>query len=186
VSDADIGRTLRAVVTATNVAGSATAVSNLSSLVQPAPRQEPPPSGPLAPSRISVIGATMTWRFAWTHSYTTVKSLVVRDLSAGVTVESACTGPGCHLARAAAKRFHGHLCHGGLCALRQSAGKGPELSVAALFRAMRLKAGARLRISIVEPGSLGRAYVFVVHKGRAPSVQIGCLAPGSFVAGSTC
>jgi streptogramin lyase len=184
--DADVGHTLRTVVSATNVAGSASAVSNVSPVVQLAAKQGQSIKGPPVVGHLPVVGAAMTWRFAWTHGHLAVKSLVVRGLPADASVESSCTGPGCRVARAAAKHFHPNPCHAGRCALRQSGAKGPELNVLTLFRSMRLRAGAQIRVSILEPGAVGRTYLFVVHKGRSPSPRIGCLSPGSFTVGYTC
>ncbi len=116
----DVGYTLRATVTASTVGGSSSAVSNISPEIQGTP---PPPSSPLvstpAQPRPPVVGATMTWRFAWSSKDTVVKSLVVHGLPAGSFVETVCGGRGCAFAHSrSAKIASRRSCHGHRCRTR--------------------------------------------------------------------
>lgn len=177
---AELGHTLRAVVSASNIAGAASAVSSVSAVVQapppaPAPRRLPPP----AIEPLPVIGSAMTWNFSWTRRYTTVGSLVVRDVPPGGIVEVTCRGRGCAFVRwrsnAVAPRS---ACKHRRC---QMAGPTPthgKVDLAELFKGRRLMVGARVIVTISKAGWIGKSFVFTVRTDRPPRVQITCLGSG--------
>jgi hypothetical protein len=138
------------------------------------PPLSPPPAVKVP---LPVVGATMTWSFGWSHTYTTVKSLVVEQLPAGGSVDVACRGKGCafrHWRPTVATRKAS-------CRERRCASRGPVpargiLSLASLFKGRRLGIGVRISVRIAQVGWVGKAFVFTVRANRAPRVQVECLA----------
>jgi hypothetical protein len=60
------------------------------------------------------------------------------------------------------------------------------VTLASLFRGRYLAVGARITVSIVRPGWVGKTFLFTVRSGRAPTFAITCLAPGSSRPGRGC
>ncbi|MGH2854953.1 MAG: hypothetical protein ACRDLF_12270 [Solirubrobacteraceae bacterium] len=169
LTQGDVGRTLRAIVTAANAGGSSSATSTASPVVG------------------SQVEAAMTWTFGWTRRYTSVESLIVHEIPAGATVEVACHGRGCppipaHAARAASRR----RCHGRRCKTAHATHPQTEVNLTGLFKRRHLGVGARITVSIVEAGWVGKSYLFAMRTDRAPRIQIACLAPGASQPGRGC
>jgi streptogramin lyase len=189
IEASDVGHTLRAMVIASNVGGAASAVAAPSPAVR---ASSPPPAVPVPllppPSaRLPVVGATVTWRFRWSRTYTLVRSLVVHGLPAGGFVDIACRGRGCafvhtRLASTAGRR----PCHGHGCVTRHPLGLPGEISLTKLFKARHLKPGAHITVSVVKAGWVGKSFSFAARKGQTPSVQVTCLEPGSTSTGGPC
>jgi streptogramin lyase len=175
----DVGHTLRVVVSASNIAGSAQAESAPSAVVAAPP---PPPPPPAVRPRVE---SSMTWTFGWTRKYTVVQSLLVHGVPAGGHVEVTCHGRGCPFAHhhTATVASHGS-CHGSKCKAKSKhkskpKHSGPEVSLTGLFKGRHLSVGASISVSVVKSGWIGKSFVFTVRAGRTPHVQIDCLAPGS-------
>jgi virginiamycin B lyase len=176
----DVGHTLRVVVSAGNIAGSASAVSAPTAVVVAPP---PPPPPPAAKPRVE---SSMTWTFGWSRKYTIVESLFVHGAPAGSHVEVVCRGHGCPFAHhhTATVASHGS-CHGSKCKSKsKSKSKSPahirpEINLTGLFKGRHLAVGASISVNVVKSGWIGKSFVFTVRPGRAPHVQIDCLAPGS-------
>lgn len=187
LSSADVGHTLRAVVTAGNAIGTASAASSLSPVVQSTP---PSPVDRVSSPPVvhpPVVATTLTWRFLWTSKYTIVKSLVAHAVPAGALVEVLCRGMGCPFSRSRSSPSIEHrVCHAGRCARRRVAGARKELDLSGRFKAARLKPGAHISITIVKAGWVGRSFLFTLHRDREPSVNVICLAPGSTSTGAAC
>jgi virginiamycin B lyase len=176
----DVGHTLRVVVTATNVAGSASAVSGPSAVIAPAP---PPP-----PPRVE---ASMTWTFGWTRKYSVVESLIVHGVPKGGHVEVVCHGHGCpfsHHHSATVASHHHQACHGSKCKKAKPKPKpqGPEVILTDLFKGRHLRVGTSISISVVKAGWVGKSFVFTTRSNRTPLEQTACLAPGSSKPGKDC
>jgi virginiamycin B lyase len=176
----DVGHTLRALVTASNIGGATAAMSIVSAVVQAAPHgpllvPKPLPTGEPLP----VVGSAMTWNFGWARTYTIVESLVVRGVPAGGVVEVTCHGRGCAFARwrsdAATRRS---ACKRGKCkALYPKLAHG-EASLARLFKSRHLKVGAHVIVSVLKAGWIGKSFVFTMRANKPPHVQITCLGSG--------
>jgi hypothetical protein len=182
----DVGHTLRAVVSASNLGGSASSTATASAVVRPRPL--PPPERPtVMRAPVPTIGTTMTWSFDWKRSHTRVKALVIHDLPAGGKLEIACSGRGCPVSR---RRWtiavHGHACHGGRCMATGDVLPPGRLDLAILFGSRRLTVGARIRVTVSKPGLIGKSFEFAVRGARPPRVEIGCLIPGSNTVASEC
>jgi streptogramin lyase len=179
----DVGHTLRVVVSASNVAGSASAVSAPTAVVAAPPLPPPPPRA------LSRVEASMTWTFGWSRKYTVVESLIVHGVPAGGHVEVVCRGHGCPFAHdRTATVASSHSCHGSKCKSKSKSKSkskpkpkhtGPEISLTGLFKGHHLGVGASISVSVVKSGWVGKSFVFTARSNRAPRVQIDCLAPGS-------
>jgi hypothetical protein len=168
VAVANLGRRLRAVVTATNAAGSAVAISGLSSVVGAA------------------IKSAMSWSFGWTRLFTTVKSLVVQRPPTGAIIEVTCRGKGCPFAHAHASATHPSCRHKKRCRSKRRPATAGELELAGLFKGRRLGLGTQITVSIVKSGWIGEAFIFTTRAGKKPSEYIACLGPGSSQPGVGC
>jgi streptogramin lyase len=188
LTTSDVGHTLRATVTASTVGGSSSASSNVSPVIQSPPPQLSPQILIPGPARAPVVGATMTWRFGWSSKGTVVKSLIAHGLPPGSFVEAACRGRGCAFTHSRSPKISSRTsCHRG----RRCRVKGPtvshgELNLVGLFKAKRLAVGARVTVSVIQTGWIGKSFVFVMQRNRAPSVTVGCLAPGAVSAVYPC
>jgi hypothetical protein len=169
LSQGDVGRRLRAIVTAGNAGGSSSATSTVSPVVG------------------SQVEAAMTWNFGWSHSYTIVESLIVHEIPAGGTVEVLCRGLGCpfahdHAARAASRshcRSHG-------CKPKHSTPPQTEVGLTRLFKGHHLGVGTHITVNVTKAGWVGKSFLFTMRANHAPHIQIACLAPGSSLPGGGC
>ena len=192
LTGSEIGRTLRATVTATNLGGSATATSPPSAVVQ-APASavlasqtvSPPSASPPPPE----VAATMTWKFGWASRFTLVESLIARGLPSSGEVEVRCHGSGCpfsrkHLPVAGAKPSK--KCRPRRCRHKALTRHVGEIDLTGLLRGRHLSPRTRLDVSVVRSGWIGKLFRFAVRETGPPRVDIGCLAIGSHEAASEC
>jgi streptogramin lyase len=185
LSVADLGHTLRAVLSASNAGGSSSAVSNLSAVVA-APLAPAPPSQarallPESPPT-PVLAATMTWSFGWSRAYTIVEALTVHRLPASGSLALTCHGHGCAFSRRSlVVAAGGHRCHGRKCARERAAvaPAGGSVDLAGLFKRRRLGVGARITVSVARPGWTSKLFAFTVRADGPPRVRITCGGPGS-------
>ena len=118
---------------------------------------------------------TMHWTFYYTLAYTKVLSLVVNGAPAGAKVLIDCRGRGC--------AFSERLVVVGestRCGPKAKRGCGTEATIdlAPDFQKQGLHVGTRITVAIIRPRWMGRYYRFDTRAGRAPRVQVACLAPG--------
>jgi hypothetical protein len=121
------------------------------------------------------ISATMQWAFYFTPKYTAVRNLVVNGGFPGVSVVVTCQGRGCPFAKRATSVTKGKRC--GRKAKRSCLAPG-TLNLTPSFAGRHLAVGARITVSIVSPGWVGKSYQFTVRARRGPRVQIGSLPVG--------
>jgi len=182
----DIGYTLRAVVRASDLGGS---VSVASAPSEPVVAASTPLSAHSQTAKVNrpVVSSTMTWRFELSQSRIFVRSLIVHGLPPGGFAEVACHGLGCAFAhvRVAAIADKGSCRRQG-CATRHPSNTLANLSLARLFRGHGLGIGARVSVSVIKKGWIGKLFVFATRKYRLPNVRITCLAPGSVSIAHTC
>jgi hypothetical protein len=168
LGQADVGHTLRALVTASNLGGSRTAISATSPVIG------------------SQVEAAMTWNFEWSRRYTTVDSLIVHEIPAASTVEVTCNGRGCpfrdHLAHAASHSS----CRGHKCKAPHLAAPQTEANLTPLFKNRHLGVGSHIAVHIVKAAWIGKSFVFTMRANHAPGVDIACLALGSSRPGQGC
>jgi hypothetical protein len=125
---------------------------------------------------MGTISSTMQWQFYYTPKYTIVRALVVNGVSNGATVVVKCHGHGCPFASHAALLPTGKKC--GKKGARMCSAGG-SFNVTPGFSGRRLKVGAHITVSIMQPNWVGKTYSFTVRARRGPTIQIGCLAAGS-------
>jgi hypothetical protein len=153
VARAVLGRRLRALVTASNEAGSASAVSGVSQIVG------------------GVVESRIIWAFRYTRRYTRVARLLLQRLPAGAGIEVRCNGIGCPFTRM--------RCSTAGCRPHELAKHRSEFSLAGLFTGRRLAPGSKITITITLPNWIARQFTFTTHAGTAPTVQPQCLPPGT-------
>jgi len=175
----EIGHTLRAIVTASNIAGATVAESLASPLVQSPPAPPPEPKPPAVVEPTPVVASAMTWNFSWAHRYTRVDSLIVRGVPSEGVVEVSCHGRGCAFARwLSSSVTQRSRCKRGRCAARRPTLAHGEVSLAALFAGRRLRVGARIVVMISRAGWMGKSFAFTIRANQPPRVQIACLGAG--------
>jgi virginiamycin B lyase len=183
----DVGRSLRATVTASNIAGANTAVSSTSAVIRSTPR--PPSSTSLPPpgEASPLIASSMTWNFGWTRRYTFVEALLVHDVPTAGVVEVACHGRGCgfeHWRSDAVGRRLRCERHG--CKVRYPTAVHGTLNLVGLFKGSRLKDGARIVVVVAKAKSIGKSFAFTIQADEAPRVTITCLVNGPSKPGGSC
>ncbi len=128
------------------------------------------------------ISSLTQWQFAFTPKYTRILGLSVQQPPVGATIVVKCHGKGCPFGtRSTAvrpcKSTKKHKCRS-----RSPA----SIDLAARFHRRRLRVGTGVIVQILRPGWIGKYYRFTIRSGRAPKVQISCLAPGLTVPGRGC
>lgn len=140
----------------------------------------------------------LTWRFSVHAGYTTVLTMFATSVPAGASVKVECAGRGCpfgsHIARASRSATAGaansRTCKRRPCAPKRTRGAKPrtgtKVDLAGLFHGRRLAPGARITVSIVKPGAIGKVYIFTIRASRYPTVKRTCVAAGSSTPGRGC
>jgi Big-like domain-containing protein len=123
-------------------------------------------------SVLGTVTATMQWAFYFTPKYTLVRNLVVNGVAPGAKVVVRCQGHGCPFATRATVLTNGKRC--GRKAKRSCLPPG-TLNLTNSFTGRHLAVGARVTVSIIRPGWVGKSYRFTVRARRGPRVQIGSL-----------
>jgi streptogramin lyase len=194
IAPADVDHTLRAVVTATNLAGTAQATSFATGVLVAAAAipegQTPPaavssfptlsPGSTSAPApRPSRLKAKLRWEVEYSKRFTRFVELALRNAPTSGVARIRCDGGGCPFAKRTlelgAKRIPCRL----VACLRRRLAVRNVYDVTKLFSHSRLSPGARLTITITSPGSLGKAFRVLTRSNREPTETIRCLAPGS-------
>ena len=127
------------------------------------------------------ITSTMTWGvFRAGHTATILPGMVVKSLPGGATVRLSCTGKRCPVKTQSVSLAKERTCHGKgkkrRC--RLAAPKSGNLDLARLLHNKRVPVGSALVVAMIQPGAIGKQYVFRMVSGKQPSVKIGALAPG--------
>lgn len=132
------------------------------------------------------ITSTMQWSFSITPSYTKVVGLMLRG-AAHTRVLVSCDGRGCPFSRRVVVGNRRSRCR------RKAHGRCPQskrtaatINLARIFGSRRLGVGTQIAVAITRPGWVGKYYAFTTRPGRAPRVQISCLAPGTTRPGRGC
>jgi streptogramin lyase len=179
----DLGRTLRVRVTAEGIGGPGTATSAVVGPVQEAPTGWRTPfvassgSSVLGVSARSerTIGASMTWRFAWTRRYTIARSLVAHGVPLGGRVTITCRGASCPFARKtilAARNKRATRCHRRSCRNSMRTPVVVSLNLSRLLAGRRLGVGTRVTIDITMRGRVGKTFSFVTRAGQRPISRV--------------
>lgn len=136
----------------------------------------------LPANALGLLTSTMQWTFSFTPTYTTPLALEVNGAS-GASVLATCHGRGCPFTRRTAVVRNTFACG---ARKRRSCPTHGSIALTPWFAQRRLRVGSRIAIAITRPGWVGKYYLFTVRAGRAPRVQIKCLAPGRTTPGGSC
>jgi hypothetical protein len=126
---------------------------------------------------------TMQWTFHYTLAYTKVLSLVVNGAPAGAEVLIGCHGRGCPFAKHVSVISPTKRCGP---KARRNCAADKTIELAGHFRKRGLHVGTRITVAITRPQWIGKYYMFDTRAGRAPRVQVACLAPGRTHPGAPC
>lgn len=140
---------------------------------------------PKPPQVLGTITTRMAWKFRYTPSFTTVLAMVARQARPGTKITVFCRGRHCPFAKRSMKitkatgcgRSKRHSC------LSQ---KDKKVDLKPLFGGHRLPAGSHITIELTHPHWIGKAYLFTIRAGKAPTSKIGCLGLGSTQLGVNC
>ena len=138
--------------------------------------------------RLGRITSTMTWGdFGAGATSTVVPDMIVKNLPGGAKIKLSCS-KGCPIkARTLAPAKH-RVCTGKgkkrKCKLALP--KSVNLDLGRFVAHRRVKVGSQIIVAMVQPGSIGKRYVFVMVKHNQPTVKIQTLAPGSTRLCPTC
>ncbi|MGI8781679.1 MAG: MopE-related protein [Solirubrobacteraceae bacterium] len=109
------------------------------------------------------LATVVSNRWAVARSFTLLRTLVVRNAPAGARIVLRCEGQGCPIDRPRRRTVRRDLV---------------KIVLHRGFRRARLRAGARLRLSIKAPETIGRTYTYTVGRAELPESRIRCRAPG--------
>jgi hypothetical protein len=130
--------------------------------------------------RLGRINSTMTWDFTPGNSSTTVVDMLVKTVPGGASVKLSC-GKGCPIKSHTAALPKHRVCtgKGKKRKCRMAAPKTGNIDLTRFVGGRHVKVGTRIFVAIVQPGSIGKEYVFRMVTGNQPAVKIVTLAPGS-------
>jgi hypothetical protein len=139
--------------------------------------------------RLGRITSTMTWGdFGPGASSTVLPGMLVKSLPGGAKVKLSCNGKGCPVKAATLSLHKKKVCTGKgkkrKCKL--AVPKSGNLDLTRYVAHRRVKVGYQVIVAMVQPGSIGKRYVFTMVKRGQPSVKIQTLAPGSTRLCPTC
>jgi hypothetical protein len=132
--------------------------------------------------RLGRITSTMTWGdFLPGATSTVLPGMLVKSLPGGAKVKLSCNGKGCPVKAVTVSLAKKRVCKGKgrkrKCKL--AVPKSANLDLTRYVAHRRVKVGYQVIVAMVQPGSIGKRYVFTMVKHGQPSVKIQTLAPGS-------
>lgn len=144
---------------------------------------------PPAPRPLTRLNTTIDYTFHATRRYTVFEALYVSGVPSAARVEISCQGRHCpfkaHTERVPRRRVckgkgkHRHC-------VKKPPPRVGTVTLTSLFHHRHLAVGAKLTISVVQSGAIGKVYSFKIRRSRAPSLKVACLAPGSSTPGRGC
>jgi hypothetical protein len=124
----------------------------------------------------------MTWDFHPTLSTSSVVHLLLVNMVPGAaTVKLACPTKGCPIKARSERLAKQQVCKGKgkkrKChRVRPTSG---TIDFSKFVAGMHVKVGTLIKVSIVQPGTIGKQYTFKIRANQQPVVKITTLAPGS-------
>jgi hypothetical protein len=110
-----------------------------------------------------LLAATVTGFFTVYRDWTVMSDFRVRNVPAGTTVKVSCAGRGCPFERRT----------------RRVAGARARVSLLALVRGAKLRDGARIRVKLTRPLTVGRVTTWRMRARKLPRRSDRCLPPGA-------
>jgi streptogramin lyase len=174
----EVGHTLRAAVTASNIGGAAVETSLVSGVVDAPPPVSPAIQTVVSPSEaasiLPAVTSSMTWKFGWALRFTVVESLAVHGLPQGGWVDISCRGSRCpfgHKRLTETVIVKRSKCRGRKCVVKKASRPG-EVSLGSLFGTRHLTPGTRISVSILKEGWAGKSFTFAMRANAPPKVAI--------------
>jgi hypothetical protein len=109
------------------------------------------------------LATVVSNRWVVAQGFTRLLTLVVRNAPKGAKIVLSCEGDGCPMKRPRRRTVRRNL---------------KKVVLHRGFPAARLRPGAKLRLSITAPETIGRTYTFEVERAAIPEARIVCRAPG--------
>jgi hypothetical protein len=139
--------------------------------------------------KLGRITSTMTWPtdFGAGATSTVIPALLIKNLPGGAKVKLSCS-KGCPIkARTLALAKH-RVCtgKGKKRKCKMVVPKSGNLALGRYVAHKRVKVGGQIIVAMIQSGSIGKRYVFVMVKNDQPTVKIQTLAPGSTKLCPTC
>ena len=131
--------------------------------------------------KLGRITSTMSWdAFGGGATSTVLPDMVVKSLPGGARVKLSCS-KGCPVKAQTLALAKHRVCKGKgtkrKCKLVTP--KSGNLDLKRYVINKRVKVGSKLTVAMIQPGSIGKEYVFRMVKNNQPAVKIQTLAPGS-------
>lgn len=141
-------------------------------------------SSSVAIEPLGTIDAAMVWTFATAPASTGILALDVLGVSSRVSIRVLCHGGGCPFRRHTFRARGAHPCR--MVKGRRSCSVAQPVGLAGGFAGHELRPGTVITVEITQRGWVGKVYRFTIRRGRAPHVQISCIAPGRSRPGVGC
>jgi hypothetical protein len=109
------------------------------------------------------LATVVSNRWVVADGFTRLVALVVRNAPRGARIVLRCDGRGCPIGRPRRRTVRRDL---------------TKVVLHSGFPRARLRPGARLRLSITAPETIGRIYTYTVERGALPDSRIVCRPPG--------
>jgi len=144
------------------------------------------PRGPASKVRLN---PTINYAYDPGRKSTLFTALFLTGVPSAARVDISCHGKRCPFKAHGARVPDGKACKGK--GRHRRCTPKPPLRVGTVIltrfvRHHRLAVGTKLTISVVEPGRIGKVYVFTIRRDKAPALLVACLAPGSTTPGRGC
>jgi FG-GAP repeat/Bacterial Ig domain len=139
--------------------------------------------------RLGRITSTMTWgEFLPGPTSTVLPGMLVKSLPGGAKVKLSCKGQGCPVKPQTTSLAKTKVCtgKGNKRKCRLVVPKSGNLDLTRFVAHRRVKVGYQIIVAMIQPGSIGKQYVFTMVKRAQPSIKIQTLAPGSTRLCPTC
>jgi hypothetical protein len=141
----------------------------------------PPATATITIPRLPHITSTMTWDFLLLSTSSIVRQLVVNGVPGPATVKLACVTRGCSIRAQSHRLAMQRVCKGKgrkrKChSARPTSG---TVDLSKFVAGAHVKVGTVIKVSIVEPGAVGKQYTFRIRANRQPAITITTLAPGT-------
>jgi virginiamycin B lyase len=176
LTTAEVGDTIRVLVTASNIAGAVSVASAVSSEILAPQRVPATAPTPVLPSTAKIYYDRHT-------RFVVIEGIMVSLAPRAGWIDVLCHGRSCPFSRqrtSVAAACRARKCSNG------AAADMPTVRLKWPLGRRRLLAGSRLSVDIGVAGSTGKSFGLVVRQGRRPTFPSGCLVPNSDVAASEC
>jgi hypothetical protein len=129
--------------------------------------------------RLPHIISTMTWEFQTLRKSTVVRHLIVNAVPRPATVKLACATKGCPIRAQSRRLAKQRICKGKKRKCHSARPTSGTIDLSKFVAGRHVNVGTLIKVSIIEPGSIGKQFTFKIRANRQPAVTISPLAPGT-------